>query len=718
MDPSSRAGLLGPLLVTSVVAQAEWNSAPQLWGRQYSALVHDPQTGDVYAFGGKQNNDGFSEVWRFDGAAWHFAGPMPYGDGVEVEFDPGQNRFYVLYDSGGFYSWDRAAWRTEPYLPASGNPRLMLVRDPQRQLLIAVASTPTTTEVWAFRNGGWALQPAVGANPPWNANGQIALEPATGALLSLSAWSPTGFVPLTVWAWNGTNWQQRNLGSPAPAFEGFQLGRDPIRGDLLLWGGYRSVNGMAVPNDQMWAYDGASWRQVAQPNAPMPRWSHALADDTASGRMLLFGGVNLQNGLRYLADLWSWNGTAWSPVPFSGAPIAPGAAVIRSQIFDRANGTLVVFPADDQRTTMTFDGLRWRTFACGGACPADPFYLVADAHLPVPFAIAANGTFLWTGTSWAQFGGIIANLPMQGAAAWDGQRVIVFGGLRNGVPSDETWSWQAGTWSRLNPVHAPPPMAGHRLAAMPGRGVVLPTPNTTWWWDGVDWHDRRIAPVPPRFDAALTYLPERDRVVQHGGAIQTLSGLQPVAETWEWDGSVWTRGPDGPWAAWQHQLVEGPDQRVYHVPVEPHPLRSFGSRDPAAVAAYGAGCAGSLGVPALAVPLGQGPHLGTSFQVALSRVPGAAAALTLGLRADVWNGLSLPLDLGVAGMPGCAAWLAPEATLFGTAASGLATWTIAVPTSPAVLGVTVLLQGLAPEPTANVAGWVVSNALRARIGRL
>ncbi|MGH7151738.1 MAG: hypothetical protein ACREIU_13625, partial [Planctomycetota bacterium] len=92
---------------------------------------------------------------------------------------------------------------------------------------------------------------------------------------------------------------------------------------------------------------------------------------------------------------------------------------------------------------------------------------------------------------------------------------------------------------------------------------------------------------------------------------------------------------------------------------------------PIGVSTYGTGCAGaSGGVPRIGAT--RSPKVGATFSLNLSRTgPAQGALLLLGLSNAAWWGIPLPLDLGFAGLPGCALEVSPDFVIgFTTAPCG------------------------------------------------
>jgi hypothetical protein len=148
------------------------------------------------------------------------------------------------------------------------------------------------------------------------------------------------------------------------------------------------------------------------------------------------------------------------------------------------------------------------------------------------------------------------------AAAYDPvrQRLVLFGGIDGNQLSNETWEWDGSQWSLRPTALAPPARAGHAMAWDGTRGRIVVHGgsgylNDQWEWDGTGWSLVSVSGViPPGRNAhSLAYDSRRRRLVLFGG--YTGTGYPPH-DTWEWDGTSWTRqtpaaspsGPTGPMA--------------------------------------------------------------------------------------------------------------------------------------------------------------------------
>jgi len=130
-------------------------------------------------------------------------------------------------------------------------------------------------------------------------------------------------------------------------------------------------------------------------------------------------------------------------------------------------------------------------------------------------------------------------------------------------------------------------------------------------------------------------------------------------------------------------------------------------------ASFGSGCAGSFGTPVLAAAPASLPALGTTFTLRVSGLAAPPAGVTLGLLGlskSSWQGIALPLDLGVIGMPNCTALIAPSVSLLLANAGGVASMPISIPSVAGLVGQDLYAQAFVLDPGWNPLGAVTSNA--------
>ncbi len=131
---------------------------------------------------------------------------------------------------------------------------------------------------------------------------------------------------------------------------------------------------------------------------------------------------------------------------------------------------------------------------------------------------------------------------------------------------------------------------------------------------------------------------------------------------------------------------------------------------------YGAGCAGSLGVPSLQPVPGALPTLGGTLQVQVDHVPNGFAVMVSGLSNTQSGAVALPFDLSVLGMNGCQLHVEHLLLEVVPATGTTAMWSVAIPALPTLAGRVFYNQAAVFDPTANAFGLVMSNAGAALLG--
>ncbi|HEY8074345.1 MAG TPA: hypothetical protein VIF62_09550 [Labilithrix sp.] len=254
-----------------------------------------------------------------------------------------------------------------------------------------------------------------------------------------------------------------------------------------------------------------AWRQAAT-TGPPPRHSMRLAYDDARGVTWLYGGWQDQSASAS-AELWSWNGSAWSGPLTPQGPSARHGGILA---YDSAHQVLVLF-----------GGL-------GSPGPSD--------------------TWQWDATRWLQPTTPTPPTVTQTTGAYDAERgaVVLFGGHVDNVGYiAETWEWNGTVWNQQSPAMPPPARAGHAMAYDVDRKKVVlfgghDTTNQyddTWEYDGA-WAPKTTSKlvVSARQGACMAYHAARHVTVLFGGVAVGVA----QSDTWLWDGTSWTPGPVGP----------------------------------------------------------------------------------------------------------------------------------------------------------------------------
>ncbi len=287
-------------------------------------------------------------------------------------------------------------------------------------------------------------------------------------------------------------------------------------------------------------------------SSPPARANASMAHDGATGSMVLWGGTSSTGGR--LSDTWTWDGSTWteqhpvvSPPPNFAAPMA----------YDQGSGEVVLLTIQG---TWTWDGSNWTLrvpsqYGQPGGGYAEMAYDQAVGQI-VLFDQTAT-TWTWNGSGWTQlFPPTSPSLRYFSSMAWSpaGGNLVLFGGYGDGDPNnplDETWTWDGSNWTLQQPAHVPMSRHGAGAADDPIHGNIVlfggvhiccgpPFLDDTWTWDGADWTQRSPATSPPSLDGSSMAFDDATGLVVLFGGRDNVTQLV-TGQTWQWDGSNWTR---------------------------------------------------------------------------------------------------------------------------------------------------------------------------------
>jgi hypothetical protein len=449
----------------------------------------------------------------------------------------------------------------------------------------------------------------------------------------------------------------------------------------------------------------AQWAPIAPVTSPAARTAAAMTYDLFHDRLVLFGGVGRNGpGTTQLNDTWTFDGTNWTQQSPANSPPAKYYADI---VFDSARGVFVMYGGN-------------ATFSSPGT----------------------NETWEYDGVTWTQRFPATdpGNLGLH-AMVFDSvrNRTVLYGGMPGGNPivdSHQTWEYDGVTWTQRFPANNPGPLEAHAMCFHAGVGKTIlfggvnANPSVppsaidsdkTWAFDGTNWAELPVPGVrPPRRERArLAYDPFRQVCLLVGG--MHYSNGQPRADTWELQqtGANWT---------WTQVVTPGLPASFYRFSstlafmLGNRQLVQFGGQQGsityfgdtseygARAGAFGAGCAGTSGVPSLSAAAG--PRLGESWSLTVANMNPAINFAGLVFSTTQLQGI----DLGpLYGMTGCTGYVTPDVLL--TAPVGAAgTTTLTWPTVSGPLGAQLFCQALCLDPAANSFGATVSNAVSATLG--
>ncbi len=455
---------------------------------------------------------------------------------------------------------------------------------------------PDTFQVWQLPLDGirsWSRLSTEGTPPRGRYAPEVALDDATGTLYLVGGTDEVEVVDGYRLLPYGDTWAL-DLGRDTPAWSAFPVAGPGLPGaydgtalfeasqrTLVV---YRARDTLGTDRDSLpiWALpvDGSRrWRSLG----PNPRWlgysSGLLADPRAGGLFgLAEGGFEDLPGLRmHRLDVTTGG---WTSTSFAVDGTTPRVDPwFEHQAVDPVSGSLVLAggwgtydPADPERHLLRSDVWTLDLAAAGAwrrlyssIDPDHTDWYAPPVHDPTTdrllgvtternpdtgfrghFEFALGDHPVWT---IAFHAGLGPSTPRSGALSiFDegGRRLIVYGGLSNGVEAGDLWelslAFSPPRWRRILPsTDAPRPRHSATWVLDPARrravmfgGFAGEAMQDTWELDlrGADPTWRRLDPAgalpPPRWDHSAIHDSRRDAMVIFGG--QTASGA--AQDTW------------------------------------------------------------------------------------------------------------------------------------------------------------------------------------------
>ncbi len=247
-------------------------------------------------------------------------------------------------------------------------------------------------------------------------------------------------------------WTKLTVTGPAPAARFGHTGLyDSASNRMMVFGG--GLGGPGPCANDYWILKQANavggtptWTSVSPSgSAPAPRMRHSSVYDTATNSLIIFGGFDCTS--TYFNDVWrlsnandSTGTPAWTHVVPSGTP--PSARQASAAVYDAATNSLILF---------------------GGGAGASVFsdvWVLSNAN-------GSGGAPTWTQLTVASSGPAARTGH---SAVYDSQnsRMIIYGGVSGSAVFDDTWILSDAngvggtpTWTQLTPVTPGPPRYDH-----------------------------------------------------------------------------------------------------------------------------------------------------------------------------------------------------------------------------------------------------------------
>lgn len=245
------------------------------------------------------------------------------------------------------WTWKKGVWRLQSPL-ASPPPRTSagMVYDEARHRVVlfggqdAVAPVagqglPAMQDTWTWDGSTWTQQnPDHG--PPAAVGPMLAYDPKIQKVVAVVSPASSSLVALT-WLWDGRTWTQVHPSIDIPGPRYGQMAYDAAHSDVVAFGGHAVCTGpyQCTDDRDTWTFDGNNWmRHPAASAGPVGRGGQAMEADPSNGSVVMFGG-SFSTSFTFLADTWTWDGSAWTQLQPAAWPWARAGGVAVSDSVDK-----------------------------------------------------------------------------------------------------------------------------------------------------------------------------------------------------------------------------------------------------------------------------------------------------------------------------------------------------------------------------------------------
>jgi hypothetical protein len=293
-------------------------------GRNRHAMAYDSARERVVMFGGLDESTGarLGDTWEWDGERWQLAavtGPSPRAH-TSLAYDT-TLRHVLLFGGVGTpadpngvnndtWQWDGVAWQDvsgSNKRPAARNGMGMAYDTLHRKMVMHGGGVPFGRrfgDTWTRDATDWHRRlhaDGFGDRIPFDG---MAFDRELGLTIEVSS-PEASCEQLGTWTWDGHVWSPVTGAPPSPRYSS-ALAYDSARHRVVLHGGDGCPHGVAWPTDT-WEWDGADWQLVD--TTGMGGRQAPMTYDRRRGQVILFGGFSTNNPQK--DDTWAWSGPTY-----------------------------------------------------------------------------------------------------------------------------------------------------------------------------------------------------------------------------------------------------------------------------------------------------------------------------------------------------------------------------------------------------------------------
>ena len=559
-------------------------------GRSAFPFVYDTNRNRALLFGGAAVKEELNDTWAFKDGDWTKI-DTPTSPSVRVyaggAFDPLRDRFVIF---GGTHTvtntttnlsttttytdtweFDGTTWVQRAATGPSVNKPLLVYDEARAEVLMIGIDASGGTLMYRYKPATATWEAITPATKPACVNeAGLVYNPIKKVVFV------TGGVCTTSDAlieddleWDGTNWTKLAPTAISGAGFGQAMAFDELRGVIVQFGG---TEAFGLPQNRTYVFRDNAWAVFSDPFTPGPRSLFALRGDLRNNAMWLLGGFNESDTF---TDFWKYQNGVWSKPVTTGGPA--NGCITPNSAYDSDRGKLVVICSDS--STFEWDGASatWTAFAVDEKkFPLGRRFssMVYDQNLKKTVLFGGfhdpdylSTTWLWDGATWTQ---VKKNPPTARSlqSMWFDpvlNRTVIYGGLGRQNPQDrivrysDMWTFDGSGWTLLKNVTQTPGLRyGAQVAVDPAtkktilfgglRTDINGTLQTqtyvddTWQWDGTAWTKLTTSTTPPpRENGFFDYDPSRGALTLFGG----FSGFYH-SDVWTFKDGNWSLVADAP----------------------------------------------------------------------------------------------------------------------------------------------------------------------------
>ena len=249
------------------------------------------------------------------------------------------------------------------------------------------------------------------------------------------------------------NW--KDVTTPGPSSRsGHAMAYDSSSNKVLLFGGMNFDESEYFSDT--WVYDLVTneWTELHPEHPPDPRAYHSMVYDSEENKFFLYGGYGLNEYYEYdcLDDVWIYD-LAEDRWDFVDDHTPMGGRCGQSMVYDFYDRRIIVFGGMDPDTETYFDDTwMWESY---GSHSVEMWN--ETQYLPISPSPRAFHSMVID---------VNENHP-------DERKIILFGGLDADGELSDTWRYDFGYWTQLNPSTSPNARFGHSMIFNPYNDKVI-----------------------------------------------------------------------------------------------------------------------------------------------------------------------------------------------------------------------------------------------------